>query len=100
MAHETTTGRHDMTNATITTTDTLATVIYPDGSQVSLPAQVPGVAMSTYEAILNALDYYSATDIRDFIHECITEADDVNATPAQVAYHVVAWMAGAGDWLE
>ena len=89
-----------MANATITTTARLVTIAYPDGSQVSLPAQVPGIEMSTADAIRNALEYTTADDIRDYVRECITESVDVNATPAQVAYHVTAWLAGWGDWAE
>ena len=89
-----------MTTATITTTARLVTIAYPDGSQVSLPAQVPGIAISTADAIRNALEYTTADDIRDYVRECITESVDVNATPEQVAYHVTAWLAGWGDWAE
>jgi hypothetical protein len=87
-------------SATITTTARLVTIAYPDGSAVSLPAHVPGIAMATVDAIRNALEYVSASEIRDYVRECITESVDVNATPAQVAYHVTAWLAGWGDWSE
>ena len=89
-----------MSAHTITTTARLVTIAYPDGSAVYLPAHVPGIATATVDAIRNALEYYSADDIRDYVRECIVESVDVNATPAQVAYHTVAWMAGAGDWAE
>jgi hypothetical protein len=85
---------------TITVTAQRVLISYPNGSRVALPAQVPGVAMSTVDALKNVLQWYSVNDIRDYVSECLTEAEDVNATPAQVAYHVVAWMAGAGDWAE
>ena len=86
--------------STITTTARIVSIAYPDGGAVRLPAQVPGISVSTVEAMTNALNYYSASDIRDYVQESIFESMDVNATPAQVAYHVVAWMAGAGDWSE
>ena len=89
-----------MSAHTITTTARLVTIAYPDGSAVYLPAHVPGIAVDTMTAIRRALEYTTLEDIRDYANECIEERPGVNATPAQVAYHVVAWMAKAGDWLE
>ena len=86
--------------STITTTRNTVSIAYPTGGAVRFPAQVPGIAVSTVDAIANCLKYYSASDIRDHVKECIEESVDVNATPEQVNYHVVAWMAGAGDWSE
>tara|TARA_R110000823_G_scaffold278492_3_gene396900 strand:- start:1508 stop:1771 length:264 start_codon:yes stop_codon:yes gene_type:complete len=86
--------------STITTTAKTVSIAYPTGGAVRFPAQVPGIAVSTVDAIANCLKYFTASDIRDYVRESIEESVDVNATPAQVNYHVVAWMAGAGDWSE
>tara|TARA_R110002153_G_scaffold156558_1_gene308531 strand:+ start:333 stop:596 length:264 start_codon:yes stop_codon:yes gene_type:complete len=86
--------------STITTTAKTVSIAYPAGGSVRFPVQVPGISVSTVDAIANCLKYYTASDIRDYVRESIEESVDVNATPAQVNYHVVAWMAGAGDWSE
>jgi hypothetical protein len=87
-------------SATITTTARLVTIAYPDGSAMYLPAHVPGVAVDTMTAIRRALEYTTLEDIRDYANECIEVRPGVNATPEQLRYHLVSWMAGAGDWLE
>ncbi len=86
--------------STITTTRKLTTLTIGNGQAVRLPATVPGISMSTQDALTNALDYMSATDIRDELVSHWEDAEAVGATQEQVVYHFVAWLAGFGDWSE
>ena len=89
-----------MTNATITTNRKLTTLTIGNGKAINLPARVPGVAMSTADALRNALAYTTATDIHAYLVECWQDADRVGATDEQVVHHFVSWLASAGDWAE
>jgi hypothetical protein len=89
-----------MTNATITTTGTLTTLAIGNGRAINIPARVPGVSMTSEQALENALEYTSASDIHAYLVECWQDAERVGATDAQVVHHFVAWLASAGDWAE
>jgi hypothetical protein len=89
-----------MSNATITTYPTLTVLTVGDGKAINLPARVAGVTMSTADALRNALEYTSATDIHAYLVECWQDAERVGATDAQVIHHFVTWCASAGDWAE
>lgn len=87
-------------SATITTYPRLTVLTIGDGRAVNLPARVPGVSMTTADALRNALEYTSATDIHAYLVECWADAERVGATDAQVVHHFVTWCASAGDWAE
>ena len=89
-----------MTTATITTTGTLTTLALGDGLAINLPAQVRGIAMSTEDALANALDWATPGDIHRELVAHWADAEAVGATPAQVVFHFVSWLASAGDWSE
>ena len=89
-----------MTTTTITTTGKLTTLALGDGLAVNLPAQVPGISITTEDALERALEHATPHDIHRELIAHWEEAEAVGATPAQVAYHFVAWLAMAGDWLE
>ena len=89
-----------MTTATITTTRQLTVLAIGNGKAINLPARVPGVAMATEDALRNALEHTSATDIHAYLVECWQDAERVKATDAQVVHHFVSWCAMAGDWSE
>jgi hypothetical protein len=86
--------------ATITTTRTLTVLAIGNGKAINLPARVPGVSMTTEQALRNALEYTTAGDIHAYLVECWADADRVGATDAQVVHHFVTWCATAGDWAE
>lgn len=89
-----------MANATITTTRKLTTLALADGHAVNLPAQVPGLEIDTATALARALEHTTPEDIREELKAHWRDAKAVNATPEQVMYHFVAWLAMAGDWAE
>jgi hypothetical protein len=89
-----------MTTATITTTGTLTTLALGDGLAINLPAQVRGIAITTEDALANALDWVSPADIHSELVAHWADAEAVKATPEQVVYHFVSWLASAGDWAE
>ena len=86
--------------STITTTRKLTTLALSDGRAVNLPAQVPGVSMTTAQALSNALEYNTPDGIHAELVAHWRDAEAVGATPAQVVYHFVTWLAMAGDWAE
>jgi len=85
---------------TITTTHRVTTLAIGDGKAVRLPATVAGIAMSTEDALANALAYVSPADIHAELLDHWQDAEAVGATQEQVIYHFVAWLAGFGDWSE
>jgi hypothetical protein len=87
-----------MNTATITTTRKLTTLTMSDGRAINLPAQVPGVSVSTQTALERALEWATADDIHAELVAHWQDADRVGATPEQVVYHFVTWLAMAGDW--
>ena len=87
-----------MTTTTITTTGKLTTLALGDGLAVNLPAQVPGVSMTTEHALGRALEWATPADIHRELIAHWEDAEAVGATPAQVTYHFVTWLASAGDW--
>ena len=87
-------------SATITTTARLVTLALSDGRAVNLPAHVPGLEIDTATALSRALDYVTPEDIHSELVAHWQDADAVGATPEQVVFHFVAWLAGAGDWAE
>lgn len=89
-----------MTHATITTTGKLTTLALGDGLAVNLPAQVPGISITTEQALDRALEYATPQDIHRELIAHWEDAEAVGATPAQVTYHFVTWLAMAGDWAE
>lgn len=89
-----------MTTATITTTGKLTTLNLGNGLAVNLPAQVPGLNVTTEEALDRAMEWASPADIHAELVSHWEDADAVGATPAQVTYHFVQWLAMAGDWSE
>ena len=87
-------------SATITTTRKLTTLAIGDGRAVNLPATVPGIAISTAEALTRALGYTTPDGIHAELQAHWRDAEAVGATPEQVTYHFVQWLAMAGDWSE
>jgi hypothetical protein len=87
-------------NATITTTRKLTTLGLSDGRAINLPAQVPGVSMTTAHALETALEWATAEDIHAELVAHWRDAERVGATAEQVVYHFVTWLAMAGDWAE
>jgi hypothetical protein len=86
--------------ATITTTRKLTALTMGDGRAINLPAQVPGLECSTAEALDRALRWTTADDIHAELVAHWRDAEAVGATPEQVVFHFVAWLASAGDWAE
>jgi len=86
--------------STITTTRNLTTLALDNGLAVNLPAQVPGIAVSTATALERALEWATPADIHGELVAHWRDAEAVGATPAQVTYHFVTWLASAGDWAE
>jgi hypothetical protein len=86
--------------ATITTTGTLTTMTVGNGRAINLPARVPGVAMTTEQALTNATDWATPAEIHAELVASMEEAERVGATHEQVLYHFVTWLASAGDWSE
>lgn len=89
-----------MSANTITTTARLVTLAMSDGRVINLPAHVPGIDMSTEDALWGALRFTTADDIHAELVAHHRDAEAVGASPAQVTYHFVQWLAGAGDWAE
>jgi hypothetical protein len=87
-------------SATITTTRKLTTLAIGDGLAVNLPARVPGIEIDTATALTRALEYVTPEGIHSELVAHWKDAEAVGATPEQVTYHFVAWLAGAGDWAE
>ena len=87
-------------SATITTTRKLTTLAMSDGLAVNLPAQVPGIEIDTATALTRALEYVTPEGIHSELVAHWKDAEAVGATPEQVVFHFVAWLAGAGDWME
>lgn len=87
-------------SATITTKARLTTLVMSDGHAVNLPAHVPGLEIDTATALTRALEYVTPEDIRDELKAHWRDAEAVGASPAQVTYHFVQWLAMAGDWAE
>jgi hypothetical protein len=84
--------------STITTTRKLTTLALDNGLAVNLPAQVPGIAVSTATALERALEWATPADIHSELVSHWRDAEAVGATPAQVVYHFVQWLAMAGEW--
>ena len=87
-------------SATITTTARLVTLALSDGKAVNLPARVPGITMGTAEALSRALEYTTPDGIHAELQAHWRDAEAVGATPEQVVFHFVQWLASAGDWAE
>ena len=84
----------------VSTNRLLTTMAVGRGRVVQLPAQVPGISMTTQQALGNALAYVSPAEIHDELVSHWEDAEAVDATQAQVIYHFTAWLAGFGDWSE
>jgi hypothetical protein len=89
-----------MNSNTITTTARLTTLALSDGRAINLPAHVPGLEIDTATALTRALEYVTPDGIHAELEAHWRDAEAVGASPAQVVYHFVAWLAGAGDWAE
>jgi len=89
-----------MTNATITTTGKLTVFTIGDGLVLNLPAQVPGIAVTTETAIGRALEWTTPADIHAELVALWRDAKVFDVAPELVVFHFVAWMAEAGEWSE
>ena len=86
--------------STITTIRKLTTLALDNGLAVNLPAQVPGIAISTATALERALEWETPEGIHRELEAHWRDAKATGATQEQVIYGFTAWLAMAGDWQE
>ena len=93
-------------SATITTTRKLTTLALANGHVLNLPARVPGIGITTEDALERALEFAPADALQAELKHHWEEGkiSMPNASPEElqerVLFGFVSWLAMAGDWSE